>query len=133
MAFVLDASISAVWALANEASQRAEVAHDRLKNAFALVPRIWWYEVRNLLVVNERRKRITTADTAQFLGLLASYPIQVETLDDEEAIFRSARQYRLSFYDAAYFVVAQRHSLPLATLGGDLEKAATAAGIPLIG
>lgn len=133
MAFVLDASIAAVWALADEASQRAEAAQDRLKSEIALVPRIWWYEVRNLLVVNERRKRITTADTAQFLGLLAACPIQVETLDDEEAIFRSARQFRLSFYDAAYFVVAQRHHLPLATLEGNLEAAALKAGIPLVG
>jgi predicted nucleic acid-binding protein len=133
MAFVLDASISAVWALADEASERAEAAHELLRSETALVPRIWWYEVRNLLVVNERRKRISTQDTAQFLGLLASYPIQLDTLDDEEAIFRAARQYRLSFYDAAYFVVAQHHHLPLATLDGDLEKAALHAGIPLVG
>jgi predicted nucleic acid-binding protein len=133
MAFVLDASIAAVWALSDEASERAETAHELLKNENALVPRIWWYEVRNLLVVNERRKRITAADTAQFLALLASYPIQVETLDDEEAIFRAARQYRLSFYDAAYFAVSQRHHLPLATLDGDLEAAAVSAGIPLVG
>jgi len=133
MAFVLDASIAAAWELSDEASERAETAHELLKSENALVPRIWWYEIRNLLVVNERRKLITAANTAQFLALLAAYPIQVETLDDEEAIFRAARQYRLSFYDAAYFAVAQRHHLPLATLDRDLEAAALSAGIPLVG
>ena len=134
MPFVLDASVSAVWALADESSPIADIAAERLKTEIALVPRLWWYEIRNLLVINERRKRITAADTAQFLALLASYPIQVETLNGEdEAIFRSARQYRLSFYDAAYFAVAQRHNLPLATLDGELEAAAIAAGVSLIG
>ena len=49
MAFVLDASISAVWALADESSPLADIAADRLKNENALVPPLWWYEVRNLL------------------------------------------------------------------------------------
>ncbi len=132
MAFVLDASISAVWALADETSPLAEVAERRLKNETALAPRIWWYEVRNLLIINERRQRITAADTAEFLELLASYPIRIDTVDDEQSIFRLARQYRLSFYDAAYLAVAQRNQLPLATLDKALATAAEAAGVPLI-
>lgn len=133
MAFVLDASITAVWGLADEPSPRAEFAQDLLRSETALVPRIWWYEVRNLLVVNERRKRLTIEDTSHFLDLLASYPIQVDSADDEEAILRSARQYRLSFYDAAYLALALRNRLPLATLDRDLEAAARAAHIPLVG
>ena len=133
MAFVLDASITAAWGLADEASPRAEFAQDLLRSETALVPRIWWYEVRNLLVVNERRKRLTIEDTSHFLDLLASYPIQVDSADDEEAILRSARQYRLSFYDAAYLALAMRNRLPLATLDRDLEAAAREAHIPLVG
>ena len=37
MAFVLDASISAVWALADESSPLAEIAADRLKNEIAFL------------------------------------------------------------------------------------------------
>jgi predicted nucleic acid-binding protein len=132
MAFVLDTSISAVWALADEESPLAEVAANRLKTETALVPRIWWYEIRNLLVVSERRQRITFGDSAIFLDLLASYPIQVDQVEDEQAIFRFARQHRLSFYDAAYLAVAERNNLGLATLDKNLESAARAAGIPLL-
>ena len=132
MAFVLDASISAVWALADEASPLAEIAESRLKKAIALAPRIWWYEVRNLLIINERRRRITAADTAEFLDLLSSYPIRIDNVDDEQSIFQLARQYRLSFYDAAYLAVAQRNQLPLATLDQALQAAAMAAGVPLL-
>jgi predicted nucleic acid-binding protein len=41
--------------------------------------------------------------------------------------------YRLTVYDAAYLELALRLSLPLATLDGDLRKAARSARIPLLG
>ena len=132
MAFVLDASVSAVWALADEASPLAEIAATRLKSEIALVPPLWWYEVRNLLVINERRRRMTEGDSALYLELLSSYPIQIDPVEDEQAVFRFARQYRLSFYDAAYLIVAHRNSIPLATLDKDLRAAAIEAGVPLL-
>jgi predicted nucleic acid-binding protein len=132
MAFVLDASVAAVWALANESSLLADIAADRLKDENALVPPLWWYEVRNLLVINERRQRMTVEDSAHYLQLLSSYPIQIDPVEDEQTIFRCAREYRLSFYDAAYLAVAQRNRLPLATLDKALQAAALAAGVPLL-
>lgn len=132
MAFVLDASIAAAWGFKDEASPLAELAARRLKNEIALAPRIWWYEIRNLLVINERRQRITASDSAGFLKLLASHPIQIDPVDDEEAIFRFARRYRLSFYDAAYLALAAREGLPLATLDTALQSAAVSAGVALL-
>ena len=132
MAFVLDVSVAAVWALADESSPLADIAADRLKNENALVPPLWWYEVRNLLVVNERRQRMTVEDSARYLELLSSFPIQVDPVEDEQAVFRCAREYRLSFYDAAYLAVAQRNRIPLVTLDKDLRTAALAAGVPLL-
>jgi predicted nucleic acid-binding protein len=64
--------------------------------------------------------------------LLSSYPIQIDPVEDEQTIFRCAREYRLSFYDAAYLAVAQRNRLPLATLDKALHAAALAAGVPLL-
>jgi predicted nucleic acid-binding protein len=132
MAFVLDVSVAAVWALADESSSVAESASLRLKREIALVPPIWWYEVRNLLVVNERRQRLTVGESALFLELLSSFPIQIDPIEDEQAIFGLARRYRLSFYDAAYLAVAQRNRLPLATLDQNLKAAALAEGVPLL-
>ena len=132
MAFVLDASVTAVWALADESSPLADLAQSRLKDEVAVVPPLWWYEVRNLLIVSERRKRMTVEDTALFLELLSSFPIQVNPVEDELLTFRFARQYRLSFYDAVYLTVAMREGLPLATLDKNLRAAALAAGVPLL-
>jgi predicted nucleic acid-binding protein len=132
MAFVLDASVTAVWALADESSPLADLAQSRLKDEVAVVPPLWWYEVRNLLIVSERRQRMSAEDTAVFLELLSSFPIQVNPIEDELMTFRFARQYRLSFYDAVYLTVAMREGLPLATLDKDLRAAALAAGVPLL-
>jgi predicted nucleic acid-binding protein len=132
MAFVVDSSVMGVWALADEESLLADLVADRLKDEMAIVPPIWWYEIRNLLVVNERRRRLTASDSALFLASLSSYPIQVEPIEDEQTTLQFARQYGLSFYDAAYLATAHRHHIPLATLDKALEVAAKSAGIRLL-
>jgi len=137
MAFVLDASISAVWALADESNSLATqildgwVANPGDPEA-AFVPSLWWYEIRNLLVVNERRKCIDSMERSLFLRVLASFPIEIDEEPDEDAIFGFARRYQLSFYDATYLEVAHRKKLPLATLDKALRTAAEAAGVPLL-
>ena len=132
MAFVLDASVCAVWALADEAHPLADVAMEQLDRENALVPALWWFEVRNVLVMSERRKRLISLESGTFLNFLQGFPIWVDPERDEEAIFGFARKYQLSFYDAAYLDVAHRNRLPLATLDKALRIAAEAAGIQLL-
>ncbi len=132
MPFVLDASVAATWALSDESSPVAELADSRLDSDTALVPRIWWYEIRNLLVINERRLRITAADSDNFLQNLCGFPIEIDQGQDERTLFRLARQHRLSFYDAAYLELAHRHRIPIATLDRALQLAAVSAGISLL-
>jgi predicted nucleic acid-binding protein len=137
MAFVLDTSISAVWALANESDPLATrildgwIASSESPEA-AFVPGLWWFEVRNLLVVNERRKRIVAADSTSFLRVVSTFPIEIDEEPDENAIFGLARRNQLSFYDAAYLEVAQRRGIALATLDTALRQAADAAGVALL-
>jgi predicted nucleic acid-binding protein len=133
MPFVADASIAAVWAFRDEDHPRADLALARLRTDEALVPALWWFEVRNILVVNERRKRITEGETAAFLRSLARLPITLDRTPEENEILRLARMHRLSVYDAAYLELAQRNRAELATLDADLMRAARAEGVPLIG
>jgi predicted nucleic acid-binding protein len=132
MAFVLDASVCAVWALADETYPLADVAMEQLDRENALVPSLWWFEVRNVLVMSERRKRLTAGESGTFLNFLQGFPIWADPERDEEAIFGYARKFQLSFYDAAYLDVAHRNQLPLATLDKALRAAAEAAGIRLL-
>jgi len=98
----------------------------------AIVPSLWWYEVRNILIVNERRGRITQANTTLFLNQTASLRIFVDSNMDERLLLDLSRQARLTVYDAAYLALAMRERLPPATLDKALEEAALAAGVALL-
>ena len=63
MPFVLDVSIAVTWAFEDENHPEATLALDRLQTDEARVPSLWWFELRNALLVNERRGRLTEAGT----------------------------------------------------------------------
>ena len=132
MPFVLDASVSACWAFDDEAHPTASLALERIRNDPARVPGLWWYEMRNILVVNERRQRIEPAETASFLRHVSRLGIRMEHGAEEAGVLTLARTYRLSVYDASYLELAQRLAIPLATLDTQLVRAAKAADVALI-
>jgi predicted nucleic acid-binding protein len=134
MAFVLDASVSLAWAFADEQNRVADRAEYLLKTGaeIALVPDLWWYEMRNILVVGERRRRISAADTAAFLREMSRLRIEMDAARDDAPLLDLARQHNLAVYDAAYLALALREHLPLATLDKNLEAAAVTAGIALL-
>ena len=74
MPFALDASAALAWVLPEE-SPAAEQARARIAADNALVPALWWFELRNGLIINERRGRITEDETADFLRRVAQFAI----------------------------------------------------------
>jgi predicted nucleic acid-binding protein len=132
MAFVLDASVTACWAFDDEDHPDASLAFNLMRAEEGVVPGLWWFEVRNILIVNERRRRITESDTAAFLLSLSRLRIRVDRVADENGVLRLARAHRLSVYDAAYLELAQREGVPLATLDADLRKAAASERVALV-
>ena len=127
MPFVIDASIVAAWALQDEESSHAAEALERLRGEPALAPALLFFEVRNVLLVNERRGRLTEVQSAQFLRALARLPIRIDRSPDEAQLMTLARRHRLTVYDAAYLELALRERLPLVTLDARLEAAMRAA------
>lgn len=132
MPFVLDASVTACWAFDDENHPLAALALSRLGKERALVPALWWFEVRNILVMNERRGRMTESGTRAFLRHLASLPVRVDSAPDEDEVLRLARARRLSVYDATYLELACRQNLPIASLDVALVNAAKAERVPLV-
>jgi predicted nucleic acid-binding protein len=132
--FVLDGSVTMVWGFEDEADDYAEAILERMPDLQAHVPSLWPLEVANALLVGERRRRITSAETARFLAILGAFPI---TVDDQTVAhawsdtMHLARAHNLSSYDAAYLELAIRLGLPLAALDGKLKTAAGAMGVPL--
>jgi predicted nucleic acid-binding protein len=135
MNFVLDASIALSWCFEDENTPATDKLLIRLENETAFVPTIWTLEIGNILVVAERKKRITYADILKFIGLLDKLNIQV----DNEAAFRGfhdilplAHIEKLTTYDAAYLELAMRKGLSLASKDLQLRKVASKLGVDVI-
>jgi predicted nucleic acid-binding protein len=136
MAFVIDASATLPWRFADEATPWTEALLDRAETGEEiLVPAHWPLEVANGLLVAQRKGRVTDPQVGEFLEDLAALAIRVipvAAAAQLPAILRLAEYYRLTAYDAAYLELAQSVGLPLATLDGDLRKAAAAAGAAVV-
>lgn len=133
--FVVDASVVMSWCFADEADAYADGVLDRLAQDEAVVPSVWPLEIGNVLLVAERRKRLSEADSARFLALLAELPIVVEPEPPQRMlreILGLARELGLSTYDAAYLDLAMRLGLPIATNDAALRKAAKKVRVPLL-
>ena len=131
--FVIDTSVAMAWCFQDEATQATDAALDLLRTDHAVVPAIWPLEVANVLLVAERRGRLSEAQASRFLELLAQLPINVDTSPTDMAgIVATGRRHTLSSYDAAYLLLAERLGTTLATLDKPLAKAARKAGVQLL-
>jgi predicted nucleic acid-binding protein len=69
-AFVLDVSVTMAWCFEDESSDETWQLLDRLANDSVLVPGIWSAEVANVLLVAERRRRLTRPQARAFIARL---------------------------------------------------------------
>ncbi len=133
MPVVVDASVAVGWFLADESTSLAQTTLESLGETEAIEPVLWWFEVRNALLMNERRGRLDPAQTAEILARLAGLPIVLDHEPLSDAVLALARAHRLTVYDAAYLELAYRRDLPLATLDRQLAAAARATAVRLLG
>jgi len=131
--FVIDVSVVGAWYFPDENHPLTETVLQRLSNDSATTPALFWFELRNALLVGERRGRISGTDTARILALVSGLPLVTDRDPNEAMIFQMARAHKLTFYDAAYLELAQRKNVPIATLDSALVKAAKAEKVPLFG
>ncbi len=132
---MIDNSVVMSWCFRDETNHYADSILDRLPDASVFVPSIWPLEVVNVLVVAERGRRLSEADSVQFITLLSQLPIVVEQRQTEKVmkeLLTLARSNSLSSYDASYLDLAMRKGVPLATLDKNLIAAAEAVGIEVL-
>lgn len=131
---VIDASVAIAWRFVDEDSRYAASVLDALRHRAALVPTIWPLEIGNVLLLGERRRRISQAETVRFMELLNNLPIRVEQEQPERMlneILALARELELTTYDASYLDLAMRAGLPIATLDKRLRRAALQCAVPV--
>ena len=135
MPLVLDASMASTWCFPDEAGADTDSVLHLVSDDGARVPAIWPLEIANVLLLGERRQRLTSDLRARAIDLLCSLPIVVAEMPVPHAlgtVFDLAGVHGLTTYDAAYLDLAMRERLPLATLDARLRAAATRVGVSLV-
>jgi predicted nucleic acid-binding protein len=135
--FVLDASVALAWLLDRPTAPYADrIRHLLLSGCRAVVPALWKLEIANGFIVAERRGLLTSAETNEALQNLDVIIVEaIESSSDTlsmRSVIHTAREFRLTAYDAVYLETAIRQELPLATLDRQLLLAASKAGIEII-
>ncbi len=136
MRLVLDSSATLAWIYGDETTEAVRQVFDIVAEDGALVPGLWRLEIANSLTVAVRRGRIAVEVRDTALNDLKLLDIALDPYTDAQAwtsILLLADRFGLTLYDAAYLELAQRTSLPLASLDEELRSAAGVLGVPMLG
>lgn len=135
MSLILDASVVAALLLPDETPPAHLAASVDAATGQLHAPWLLWAELRNVLLLAERRGRLPEGAAEAFLPLADRLGIALDTGADSAAVLRLARGHRLTIYDALYLELALRHGAStgavLATLDARLGAAARAEGVAL--
>jgi predicted nucleic acid-binding protein len=132
VSLVIDSSMTLAWYFEDERTTASIAVLNRVAEAGAVVLALWRLEVLNGLQVAVRRGRINIAYRDASLTSLS----RVDPGTNHQAwsaTLQLCDRSGLTPYDAAYPELAQRRRLPLATLDGELVRAAQAENVPLVG
>lgn len=92
-------------------------------------PWLLWAELRNILVVMERRERLPQGLADQLIEAVEG--IVLDTAPSNAGVLALARRHGLTVYDALYLDFALRRGAVLARLDARLAQAARAEGVTL--
>jgi len=136
VSLVIDSSMTLSWYFEDERTPARIAVLDQVAEAGAVIPAHWRLEVLSALQVAVRRSRITAAYRDASLADLRALPIAIDRNTNRQAwsaTLRLCDRFGLTPYDAAYLELALRRRLQLATLDGELVRAAQAENVSLIG
>lgn len=97
-AFVLDCSVTISWFMPDESFDFNFL--DQVAEEGAIVPSLWSLEIGNVLLIAERKKRITLEQRQKAIHILSELPIVVDTMTSNHAWLETME-------------LAERHNLTL--------------------
>lgn len=124
---VVDASAIVAWVMPDEVGSDLDTlmaAHEQI-----LAPTLLWVELRNILIVSERRGRLPVGMADQIADAVDALGITLVAPGSSAVVMDLARRHRLSAYDALYLELALREGAALASLDQALNAAAVAEGV----
>ncbi len=132
---ILDASVTLAALLPEQNSDRARDILLQVAAEGASAPGLWPLEIGNVLLMVQRRGRISAEERLRALDGLDRLPIAIDPETAARArthIAPLAERHGLTLYDAAYLELALRLVLPLASFDAALCRPATAVGVALL-
>lgn len=133
---VLDCSVAMTWCFHEEITPATRDVLDIAGTTGVVVPALWEFEIANVMIMAERKKRLSISDIQRFCQRLSNLKIERDLASSTRGlstVLEVARKYKLTAYDAAYLELAKRLDLPLATLDNELRLAAEATQVRLLG
>jgi predicted nucleic acid-binding protein len=129
---VIDASIACAWCFPDERTDYTNAVFQALSSSAVetVAPRLWAYEIRNSMLMGLRRGRLSKPDCEQFLVSLNELDVRLCEPASYDEVLSLAQEFGLTVYDA-YLYLAMQERLPLASLDGQLVRAAQKAGVQL--
>lgn len=124
---VVDASALVAWVMPDEVGSDLDALMARHEAVAA--PTLLWVELRNILIVSERRGRLPAGMADQIADAVDGLGITLVTPGSSAVVMDLARRHQLSAYDALYLELALRESAQLASLDRALIAAAKAEGV----
>lgn len=126
--WVLDCSLAAASFLPGEGSQLADRFLESIgtKNK-VILPSLWWYEFGNVLLVSQRRKRITETQAKEIVSIFQSFSLEFDqnvSFEVQSHTQELALRNDLSFYDASYLELCIRKGAGIASLDDKLIQVA---------
>jgi len=131
--FIVDASVGFAWVYQGRATPETDrLLNDVAAGATVVVPALWFLEMSNVLLVAQRRHRLTAGQRKAAMEKLTAMQLTVDEEGSRNAFGNTselAELYGLSIYDATYLEWALRRSLPLASRDEALRNAARQCGL----
>jgi predicted nucleic acid-binding protein len=131
--FIVDASVGFAWVYQGQATPETDKSlNDVAAGAAVIVPALWYLEMSNVLLIAQRRHRLTALQRKAALEKLDALQFTVDEEGARHAFGKTselAEKYGLTIYDATYLELALRRSLPLATRDELLKTAARQCGV----
>lgn len=125
---IVDASLAIAWVHPGQATPETDRLLAEVGTGTAvIVPALWPVETANVLLVLERRGKLTGDERMTAVEALTSLGVEIDHEMSALAFTRLsqlASELTLSVYDAAYLELALRLGVPLACKDGPLREAA---------
>jgi len=134
--FVADASVGFSWVYHGQATPETDnLLNEIASGVTVVVPSFWFLEMANVLLMAQRRHKLTPMERKSALEKLAALQF---TVDEEAAriafdqISDLAEKHGLAVYDATYLEIALRRKMSLASRDEPLRNAARRCGLKLL-